>query len=91
MKCKICGCTDKDCSQCIAIQGHPCYWAQPDLCSRCENELIENSGIIKALKASNEGRHKIINILISDLIEKDNKINRLKRIAYPRIPAHWHL
>lgn len=33
--CRICGCTDDDCSQCVEAQGIPCHWAEPDLCSRC--------------------------------------------------------
>ncbi len=34
-KCKVCGCTDNDCRQCIAKTGQPCYWVEPDLCSAC--------------------------------------------------------
>ncbi len=33
--CRVCGCTDSDCSQCAQAQGHPCHWVEPDLCSRC--------------------------------------------------------
>lgn len=36
--CKQCGCTDDDCSQCIAASGEPCYWVEPELCSRCAAE-----------------------------------------------------
>ena len=32
-RCRICGCTDEDCSQCIAKTGEPCEWV-PEL----ENE-----------------------------------------------------
>ena len=35
MKCRICGCTDDNCSQCVQAQGYPCNWLEPDLCSRC--------------------------------------------------------
>lgn len=38
-KCRECGCTDNDCSQCIAATGEPCHWVEPDLCSRCKDEL----------------------------------------------------
>lgn len=34
-RCRVCGCTDLDCSQCIAATGRPGSWAEPDLCSRC--------------------------------------------------------
>lgn len=33
--CRLCGCTDADCSQCIARTGSPCHWAEADLCSAC--------------------------------------------------------
>jgi hypothetical protein len=34
-KCRVCGCTDNDCSQCIKKTGFPCYWIEDDLCSAC--------------------------------------------------------
>jgi hypothetical protein len=40
-KCRVCGCTDDDCSQCIEAQGYPCSWAEEDLCTRCEREMRE--------------------------------------------------
>ena len=33
--CRKCGCTDLDCSGCIARTGEPCYWIEPGLCSAC--------------------------------------------------------
>ena len=36
--CRVCGCTDDDCSQCIEAAGAPCYWVEKDLCSRCSAE-----------------------------------------------------
>lgn len=38
-KCRKCGCTDLDCTQCIAKDGHPCWWVEKDLCSSCSNEV----------------------------------------------------
>lgn len=38
-KCRVCGCTDNDCSQCIAKTGSPCHWVEDDLCSACVEEL----------------------------------------------------
>lgn len=35
LKCRVCGCTNADCSQCISRTGKPCYWAMEDLCSAC--------------------------------------------------------
>jgi hypothetical protein len=34
-KCRICGCTDNDCSGCIARTGIACSWVEQDLCSAC--------------------------------------------------------
>jgi len=38
-KCRVCGCTEEDCTQCVEAQGTPCYWVDIDLCSRCFNEM----------------------------------------------------
>lgn len=34
-RCRICGCTDADCSQCVEKTGAPCSWVAGDLCSAC--------------------------------------------------------
>jgi hypothetical protein len=38
--CRICGCTDDDCSGCIAATGVPCSWVpgEVDLCSACRDQ-----------------------------------------------------
>lgn len=33
--CRVCGCTDDDCSACIKRTGEACSWMEPDLCSAC--------------------------------------------------------
>jgi len=33
--CRVCGCTENDCSQCIEKTGQPCHWVAKDLCSAC--------------------------------------------------------
>lgn len=38
--CRICGCTDEDCSDCIVRTGEPCTWVEPDLCSACAPERV---------------------------------------------------
>jgi hypothetical protein len=35
-RCRVCGCTQDDCSQCIKKTGQPCSWVAWDLCSACE-------------------------------------------------------
>lgn len=34
-RCRECGCTDYDCSECVERTGEPCYWVEDDLCSAC--------------------------------------------------------
>jgi len=34
--CRVCGCTEDDCSGCISRTGQPCHWAADDLCSACQ-------------------------------------------------------
>jgi hypothetical protein len=38
-RCRVCGCTDDDCRQCIEKTGAPCYWVEKDLCSACAGEV----------------------------------------------------
>ncbi len=35
--CRICACTDEDCSWCIVLTNEPCSWVESDLCSACES------------------------------------------------------
>ena len=49
-KCRVCGCTDLDCRQCILKTGEPCYWVQDDLCSACAgappfSQLLDKYGL----------------------------------------------
>lgn len=37
-RCRVCGCTDHDCRQCIEKTGQPCYWVAEDLCSACARD-----------------------------------------------------
>ena len=39
--CRECGCTDEDCSGCVASTGGRCWWVEPDLCSACEPNPIK--------------------------------------------------
>lgn len=34
-RCRVCECTDDDCSGCIQRTGKPCHWVTEDLCSAC--------------------------------------------------------
>lgn len=39
--CRVCGCTDEDCTECVEATGQPCHWVEDDLCSRCAAEASE--------------------------------------------------
>jgi|GEM_PF-4782394 len=39
--CRVCGCTDANCAQCVLKTGEPCFWVEPDLCSACVPEELE--------------------------------------------------
>jgi len=36
-RCRVCGCTEDNCIQCIEKTGYPCYWVEKDLCSACQS------------------------------------------------------
>lgn len=40
-RCRICSCTDHDCSQCIEKTGAPCFWVEVGLCSACAQGLAD--------------------------------------------------
>jgi chromosome partitioning protein len=44
-KCRICGCTDDDCRQCIEKTGKPCHWVAEDLCSACKTTVVSLASI----------------------------------------------
>lgn len=50
--CRICGCTDNDCRQCIERTGMPCHWIEPDLCSACRD--AGNQAIINYVTNQNQ-------------------------------------
>jgi hypothetical protein len=39
--CRVCGCTDDDCSGCMERTGEPCHWVSDDLCSACAEKKPE--------------------------------------------------
>ena len=34
-ECRVCGCTEDNCKQCVKKTGEPCHWVEWDLCSAC--------------------------------------------------------
>lgn len=43
-QCRICGCTEHDCQDCIERTGDACSWAEEDLCSACVDLKCEDCG-----------------------------------------------
>jgi len=44
-KCRICGCTEGDCRQCVEKTGKPCHWVEEDLCSACKTTVVSFASI----------------------------------------------
>ncbi len=79
-KCRVCGCTDDDCSQCIKKTGEPCHWVEDDLCSACV--VPEPEEILEKLKESNKAVDQSLNEL-SKLLSpnNDNAMNFFEQLA----------
>lgn len=75
-KCRICGCTNDDCSQCVEVQGFACYWVEDDLCSRCFNELKKSHEL------------EIIRVEISKLELSKNDILYVKLPSHTEAVTH---
>jgi chromosome partitioning protein len=39
-KCRVCGCTADNRSQCVEKTGKPCHWVEEDLCSACKTTVV---------------------------------------------------
>jgi len=44
-KCRVCGCTEDNCQQCVEKTGMPCHWVEDDLCSACKTTVISFTSI----------------------------------------------
>jgi hypothetical protein len=65
--CRVCGCTDDDCRQCVEATGHACHWVEgedPPVCSRCYYPSTAPKSIdlaellVRKLEAAAEGGAK---------------------------------
>ncbi|HXR84290.1 MAG TPA: PRTRC system protein E, partial [Hanamia sp.] len=75
--CRICGCTDDKCIQCIKKTGSPCHWVEEDLCSACQEPEPE-------IEETPEERDKV-------LTEDDSPEEILKSIVKTHKQAEKHL
>ena len=67
-KCRVCGCTDDDCAQCVEKTGTACHWVEDDLCSACE---VNNGAVIINPKSGEEGQPLVTPI---QEIKKEKKV-----------------
>jgi hypothetical protein len=44
--CRVCGCTEDNCQQCIEKTGQPCHWVEEDLCSACAPQTSASQPLI---------------------------------------------
>ena len=60
-RCRVCGCTERDCLRCVRREGEPCHWiGEQDLCSAC-------GGADNPLKVSIEKGELVIRLGIERL------------------------
>ena len=71
-KCRICGCTDNDCRQCIDRTGEPCYWVEKNLCSACGVDLWRIKPILYSTP--------MVQALLSKIKRKTRRTKGLERV-----------
>lgn len=70
--CRVCGCKDNDCRQCIKKTGQPCTWVENDLCSACY--LPPPEEIMKSIEEKMKESQQIFNDL-KNMISPQNNID----------------
>jgi hypothetical protein len=100
--CWVCGCTENDCSKCIARTGQPCAWAddKKDLCSACQPLLetdlgilfmgtnaLSDQGTVTTLTAA--GIRTIGHVLSLDLDSPPNGVTRDKVLELADAAEQW--
>lgn len=70
--CRVCGCTNDDCRQCIAKTGEPCYWVEADLCSACAAEMKADE--VAALALLPPPSRSSMTVLIAKLRERGVRV-----------------
>lgn len=58
-RCRVCGCTDDDCRQCIEKTGEPCHWVEEDLCSACAEDPDREEGEAERQEAMEGYCHQV--------------------------------
>jgi len=76
--CRVCGCTDDDCSACIEKTGAPCSWVELDLCSACVG-VEGRRGAIMVGRLGKEGSIDLWQDLRPLLEKIEQRIDRFDR------------
>lgn len=42
-RCRSCGCTEANCTECYKLTGSPCWWIGPRLCSACATPALRQA------------------------------------------------
>lgn len=85
-RCRLCGCTEMDCLQCIERTGSPCAWADADktVCTACViswHEALKGFAIIRGmrLRRSRECIRVMLAILAASRAHLEDFIAHLRR------------
>src|SRR6185295_16518972 len=83
-KCRVCGCTDNNCEQCIKKTGSPCHWVEEDLCSACvetsEIKVVDTRAIANPnSNSSNDNNMNFFEQLGAQLGDVDMTIRFFKK------------
>lgn len=85
--CRVCGCCDDDCQNCIRRTGEPCSWIAADLCSAC----VETANMRVALEESVKLQSHYASLLNAHdggmrvvFRSVDDWLARLRELAEPR-------
>ena len=73
-RCRECGCTDDDCSRCVAKTGAPCWWVERDLCSACCPDQIEAHHILAMASAERLAEAQRLPGVIVMLLDREGNL-----------------
>lgn len=79
--CRICGCTEDNCLQCIEKTGSPCYWIEEDLCSACANNPNKDIDVTMQL-----GNSEVpLKIRVKDLLKISPSSQNKNAMSQPQL------
>ncbi len=82
--CRVCGCSQDDCSGCIEKNGEPCHWIEEDLCSGC-SLTAKDFALYLGCKYYNTTAHSVWELNPTHLNDYThfNSLNEIKPILRP--------